>query len=173
LKKEEESKQEQKSEKILELVAKKLNISLEDLYQKAGYKIIEEYGSLNTCFQDVINNEQTLKNLNIDIKILKELIVTIKEKIKPPEIKVSSILVLKSTAQNGIDIIKNAIKKGDDFAKEKNYIIQFNYISAPKYKLTITSTDYKKAESQTEQIANLIISDIKKEGGEGEFLRYG
>lgn len=174
LKKEEEYKQEQKSEKILELVAKKLKISLEDLYKKAGYKIIEEYGSLNDCFQDIlINNEQALKNLNIDNDITKELIIAIKEKIKPPEVKVSSILVLKSTKENGIDLIKDSLKKGLDLAKEKDYIVHFSYISAPKYKLTVTSNEYKLAEQQMEQIANLIISNIKKQGGEGEFLRYG
>lgn len=174
LKKGEEYKQEQKSEKILELAAKKLKISLEDLYKKVGYKIIEEYGSLNVCFQDIlINGEQVLKNLNIENNIVKELTDTIKEKIKLPEVKVNSILVLKSTIENGIDIIKNAIEKGSDFAKEKNYIVHFSYISAPKYRLTVTSNEYKSAEHQMEQIANLIISSIKKEGGEGEFLRYG
>lgn len=174
LKKEEEYKQEQKSEKILELAAKKLKISLEELYNKAGHKIIEEYGSLNSCFQDIlINGEQVLDNLKIDKDIIKELTNVIQEKIKPPEIKISSILVLKSTAENGIDIIKDAMKKGEIFAKEKGYILNFSYISAPKYRLTLTSNEYKSAEQQMEQIANLIISNIKKEGGEGEFLRYG
>jgi translation initiation factor 2 subunit 1 len=174
LKKEDEYKQEQKSEKILELAANKLKISLEDLYQKTGYKIIEEYGSLNDAFQDILKNgEQVLRNLKIDNDIIKELTAIIKEKIKLPEIKIHSILVLKSSAEDGINIIKDTIKKGENFAKEKDYIVQFNYISAPKYRLTVTSNEYKSAEQQMEQIANLIISSIKKEGGEGEFLRYG
>ena len=60
-----EYKQEEKSENILKLISKDLKINLEDIYKEAGYKILETYPSLTSCFQDIVNSNFKLSILKI------------------------------------------------------------------------------------------------------------
>lgn len=167
-----EYEQEQRAEKILETLAKELKTNLEEIYKKIGYKIIDKYGLLNPCFQEVaIKDESVLADLKLDKKLTKPLVKIIKEKIKPPTVKISASLILKSNAPNGIEIIKQSLKKAIDFAAEKKYQLKLSYTGAPKYRITITATDYKSAEKAIEETANFAISNIKENNGSGEFLR--
>ena len=62
------------------------------------------------------------------------------------------------------------LKKAEDFAKSKKQDLKILYISAPNYKLTLTSSDYKEAEETMKEIAEQAINYIKKIGY-GEFIR--
>ena len=77
-----EYKQEIRSEKILEAVAKQNDLTLEEMYNKVGYKLIEEYGTLNVCFEELSKNQEILKQLKLDKKLEKDIITIVKEKIK-------------------------------------------------------------------------------------------
>lgn len=171
-KKNEEYKQEQKSEKILETIAQELNTNLEEMYNKIGNKMIEAYGSLNSCFQAVaLEGGSVLTKLDIPEQYVKILTEIIKEKIKPPEVKIDSTIVLKSNAPNGIEIIKNCLKRTEELYKDKEYKIKLSYLSAPNYRISLISKDYKSAEKAIEEVANTTLSLLKKDGGEGEFIR--
>lgn len=95
----------------------------------------------------------------------------VKDRIKPPEVYLSGKLMLKSTSQNGIEVVKNSFKKAEEFAKEKAYTVRFSYISAPAYMLMITAPDYKIGEKILEEVSSLIVTEIKKAGGEGSFTK--
>ena len=163
-KKEEEQKQEQKAEKLIELVIKDLKISLEDFYKKAGYEILEKYGLLNEFFKQVLTNEkEVIQDLQFDKKILNNLVKKIKEKIKLPEAKVESIISMSSNHPDGIERIKKTLKKTLDFAKQKDYNLKIIYISAPKYNIAITTSDYKKAEKIMKEITENIEQSAKQQ----------
>lgn len=164
-------KQEKKAEKLLGNIAKKLKISLEDIYKKAGNKIIEKYDSITSCFQEILLDKNPLKELKIPVKIINEITKTVKEKIKLPEAKIESILTLSDFSNNGIEKIKKSIKKAEAFAKQKNYKIKITYLGAPKYNLTVKSSDYKTAENITQEIANIITQQLTKEGGHVEWQK--
>lgn len=162
----EEYKQEERAEKLLESIGKKLKLSLEDMYKEVGYKAIEKYILLNDFFNQVSSEgEKVLTELNVNKKISKEVYEIVKEKIKPVELKIKANLILRSFAPNGIEIIKKAL------ALAKNSKI--NYISAPKYSIEVSSTDYKKAESLLKEDADKIINAVKSSGGEGELVKIG
>lgn len=166
IEKNEQVKQENRSEKLLEAVGKKLNIPLSKMYDVAGNKIIEKYGNLNPCFQEVVMKDETLfTDLGIDKKIAAELTKIIKDRIKPPEVRIDTILSLTSKAPNGIEFIKKALKDAEDYAKSKKYNIKLIYLGAPRYKLTVKATDYKIAEKEIEEISEIAVKDIKKAGG--------
>jgi len=138
--KNEEYKQEQKAEKILEIVGNNLKKDLATIYDEAGYKILKAYPTLNSCFQDTINNDAKLDNLGINAKILSEIIKIAKEKITPKEVSIKGVLELRTEKQNGIEIIKQVLNK------IKNNKVNVLYLGAPRYKLIVTAQDYKKAE---------------------------
>ncbi len=160
-----EYKQEIKSEKLLEFVGKSLKISLEDMYNKVGYKAIEEYRLLSIFFQNVLLDNTILKRLEIEDKIAKPLLEIIKDKIKIPEVDISGTLVLQSYKENGINIIKNAL------VKEIKDNIKISYLSAPRYRISVKSKDYKTAENILKNTADKIIETVKKDGCTGEFIR--
>lgn len=167
-----EIKQEEKAEKMLGQVAKKLDISLEEIYKEIGDKIIEKYGSLTIAFYKLTKEDESiLKELSSNQKIVLELTKIIKEKIKIPEIKISGTLKLTSSASDGVNLIKKTIKNIVELSKKKKYNTKIIYIGAPRYQITITAPDYKIAESQLKEISELAISEIEKLRGHGEFSR--
>lgn len=172
LKKEESFKQEQKSEKMLELAAQKLKTTLQDAYEKAGNKIIAEYGSLSECFHDIAaNGKEVLDSLNLPAEYAKELAAIIKERIKPPEVKIVADIILESHDEKGVDVIKKALKAGEDVIRANNYRGALTYIGAPHYRLELVFNDYKSAEEGMEKVCNAVAAEIKKLGGAGSFKR--
>lgn len=168
----EERKQEDKAEKILDIVAKNLKTDLKDLYDKFGYKVIEEYGLINSFLQEIAaGNEKIIKEFTISEKYSKELIKVVKEKIKPPEVKISSELILKNYSSEGIEKIKKVLNKIKEIAEKEKYEIKLTYLGAPKYKLTVKSKDFKKAEKIIDDISKKTAETIQKQGCEGEFIR--
>lgn len=170
-KKNTEIKQEQKAEKIIEIVSKKLGANVPQVYSDFGNRICEEYGSMNNFFQEVVKEETTLKEADIPQKYIDVLEGTIKEKIKPITVEVHANLILQSFAPNGVELIKEALKKITDLAKQKNYNIELSYISAPRYSIKLTSEDYKKAEKAMSELTEAAIKFIESQGGKGEVKR--
>ena len=166
-KKSEEIKQEQKAEKILELLAQKLKTDLRATYEDFGNKIWEEYGSLSQFFQEAAVGEINLKDSGIPQKYIAPLAEILKEKIKPPTIEVEKELELSSEASNGIDIIKESLKRSIDLAKEKHYNLSINYISAPRYRFKLSAPDYKAAEKIMNELTSAAIGFITSKNGHG------
>ncbi|MBS3151622.1 translation initiation factor IF-2 subunit alpha [Candidatus Woesearchaeota archaeon] len=151
-------KQEQKAEKILEVLANKLGISLEEVYKNIGNKLIEKYPSLYESYEEINADPNVLQTLDLDKKAEKILLELIQEKVKKKEIKISATITLSSPLPNGINIIKELLKK-----------IQINgtkiiYLGAPRYKLTLTADDYKTAERHLSEIESIGLKMIKDKG---------
>ena len=167
-KKNTEVKQEQKAEKIMEIIAKKLNADIKKLYQDFGNKVWEEYGGLYPFFQEFIAGTISLKDASIpqeDIDVVAEVI---QEKIKPKKFNIERILILQSEAKNGIEIIKEALEKAGELAKEKNYDLSISYVSAPNYNIKISALDHKVAEKAMEDVTSAAIEFIESKNGYGE-----
>ncbi len=162
--KEEGYKQEQKSEKLIELFAKEEKISLEEFYNKIGYSVTEEYGSIYNFFDSVLKNESMPDNLKSEKKLFEKLIKKVKEKIKLPEREVNTILTMSSTEANGIEKIKDSLNKAIEFAKKNKYNFKLTYISAPKYSLKVTAPDYKSAEKILKEISEFTVKIAKSNG---------
>lgn len=160
-------KQEQKAEKLLEGLAKKLNKDKKEVEEKVGLKIISAYGSLTPCFQDIAVDKIDLeKDLKIEAIFANELKESIKDKIKPPSVSITRIIKLSCKQPNGIEIIKAILSE-----VLKNNGCSFLYVGAPRYNLTITAADYKKAEEILAEVSSFITKQIKQYKCEGEILK--
>lgn len=162
-----ELKQEQKAEKLLENIGKELKLNLEGIYKAAGYAIVDKYGSLNTGFQLTVEDPSVIKKLDIEKKISDVLIKNIQEKIKPPLVKVSAIISLSSNAPDGVEIIKKSVL---NILKERKDV-EISYVGAPRYRVIVTSSNYKSADITLKEISDALIAKIKDNGGSGEFLK--
>ena len=168
--KNQELKLEQKAEKVLEVFGHQIKKSLEEVYKEFGFKIVDEHGSLHACFDEVlVNGDKVLSSLGVkDAKKLTELIQI---RMKPPEVKMDRNMNLKCKSPNGIEVIKNAITKALAFAKTKKYAIDILYNGAPKYKLSVKASDYKTGEKQLEEVSDVLLSTLEKDGGEGDIAQ--
>jgi len=165
LNKKEEYKQEQKAEKILDNIAKKLNQDLATLYKEVGCKIIEKYSLLSYGMQSFLQDPSLLKEFNFPKKTEELLLETIREKIKIPEVKITAQLNLVCGASNGIEIIKKVLKKIEDNQ------VKIHYLGAPKYNITIISPDYKTAEEEFKKVQDIITNVTKENSCEANLIK--
>ena len=158
-------KQEEKAEKLLDFIGKQLKKDLKTMYEEAGFKLIETYGSLYDAFQRFVLDDEEIKELKLDKEIEKLLLKTIQEKIKAPEVEVKGVLTLSCETSDGVEVIKNILlkaQKGD---------IKITYLGAPKYKISVKASDYKTAEGIIKNAQEEILKNITKSNGFGEFTK--
>lgn len=172
LQKRSEMKQEEKAEKILEAIGKMHSKTLKQMYDEVGFKILQRYGLLGNFFQKVVEDEsKAFEGLNIDKKVAETLAKIIKERIKPGIVEITETLVMKCPSGDGIERIKAALLKALDFASEKKYKINFHYLGAPRYKVTVTAEDYKLAEKELAEMKEILEAESRKNSCASEFTR--
>ena len=161
-------KKEEKAEKWLEQIGKEQSLTLKKVYDEIGVKAIERYGSLNNLFNAILERgKDAVTELKGNEKLAEQIYKVVKEKIKPIQITVSYILNIKSYAENGVETVKNILidaeKQGTDIM----------YLGAPKYKISTTSTDVKKADTLLKKIIEKIEESSKKLAIEFSYAKNG
>jgi len=164
-----ETKQEQKSEKIVEFVAKSLNLDLKGFYKDIIEKISKKYPSLYPFFEDLSGGKVSLEEFGVEKGIAKKLEEAVKQRIKEAEVEIGGNLKLISYSSNGIDIIKEAIKKAQETSKK----VSIRYEGGGTYKVKVIAPSYKEAENILDKTTNTAIEHLKSEKGSGEFAREG
>ncbi|OIO61517.1 translation initiation factor IF-2 subunit alpha [Candidatus Woesearchaeota archaeon CG_4_10_14_0_2_um_filter_33_10] len=160
-----EIKKEQKAEKIIEFVAKKLKKDVNDIYKEVSDNVFKKYDLLYPFFEDVAEKRINLEELDIPKELVKELKEVIKQKIKPIEVNIKGNIKLVSYASDGVEIIKDAIKKGMD----KN--IKILYVGGGKYNIKVKASDYKAAEKILKNSTEAIIQYAEKNDVKASFER--
>ncbi|MCK4588818.1 MAG: S1 RNA-binding domain-containing protein [Nanoarchaeota archaeon] len=162
----EEIKQEQKAEKIIELIAKELKIKTEELYEKVANQAFEKYPYLFSFFKDVGEEKAHVKDLGLGKKETDLLQTIVADKFKPPKIEIKGFFDLKTYQPNGVDIIKKIL-----VGVEKTAGVSLDYLGGGRYRIKVESDSYKNAEKTLAEIETQVLSDIKKNKGEGSFKR--
>lgn len=160
-------KQEQKAEKIVDFVAKKLKLKTETLYMDIWTKIKVEYPTMHSFFEDFIFDELILTKLKLPKNVEKELATVIHQRIKPPEIKLIAELSLKSYAPDGIEIIKKVLTETSKVGEG----VSITYKGAGTYTIIINDEDFKDAEKVLQKVHKKAKSLIEKENGECSFKK--
>jgi translation initiation factor 2 subunit 1 len=161
-------KQEQIAEKIIEFVADKEKINSKKLYMDIYKKIEKDYDFIYYYFEDVVDDNSIIKELNLPKAIEDKLLEIIKQRIKPPEVVVEGRLSFISYSSDGVKDIKE-LAKNIKSLDSKNIVMK--NLGGGKYNITITDSNYKDAEKKYEEIKNSIsdfisnidcISDFKR-----------
>jgi len=146
-----EMKQEQKAEKILEFVALKCKMDFKKLYDDFSPKIFKKYDTLNACFEEIVIKKVSLAKLGVDEKLAEEIEDVIRQRIKPPEVEIKATVALSSYDPEGIEIVKDTLKKMADAGKKS---AEITYLGGGKFKVQIKAPDYKKAEKIFKEISD-------------------
>ncbi|MEK6886747.1 MAG: S1 RNA-binding domain-containing protein [Nanoarchaeota archaeon] len=162
----EEIKQEQKAEKILELIAIKYKKDVKAFYHEISKPIIEEYGMVYHGFAQIAAGKIKAEDLKIPKEYKKEIEEMIAKRFKVEQIPVGGILKLSTYADDGVEIIKKLLK---DIEKLKN--AQVRYLGAGAYRINMESDDVKKDEKLLDEKIEEVIAEIKKHDGTGSFTK--
>jgi translation initiation factor 2 subunit 1 len=165
-------KKDRKAEGLLRTAAEKLNISFEEVYEKAGALIENAFGDLHEGL------EKTAKDgvdVLLDLGISKELAVTLeeiaKDKIQISLVSVKGILELQNPQPKGVLVIKDTLKHAQEVGEAEDADVNIYLVSPPKYRIVVSAEDYKSAESVLETAANSAVEFISNNGGKGSFKR--
>lgn len=161
-----EIKQEQKAEKIIELLAKDLKKPLLELYKQVSKPILEEYDMIHLAFNDVVENGVKLADLGLDKMLADKLTTVIKDKIKPKSVMISGAFSLTSYDENGLEVIKTALEKG-----EKNDNVEIAYEGGGRYLMRVTAKEYKDAEKIMKQATEEVVKYVESHDGVASFER--
>jgi translation initiation factor 2 subunit 1 len=159
-------KQEQLAENIVEYLAKQQKKKPEELYKEITKKLFEEYDGLFAAFEDASQDKIKLDKF-IDKKLADELTVIIKQRIKPREIEVGGEITIISNAPNGVEVVKDILKKAESV--EGKPLIK--YKGAGIYTISIKSDDYKKAEKVLKEATENAAEEAKKQKAVFEFKK--
>jgi len=156
-------KQEQKAEKIVELVARQLNVPAAQLYDQIAAKLADEYRSLFEVFMAVSKGEVNISELGLPEPVSKALTEAVMQRIKPPVVEVKGKLTLSSYDADGVSIVKGALMLA---LKEG---VGISYLGAGTYLLKVTAGNYKEAEQVMETAYTSAGALVEKKGGEWKF----
>ncbi len=153
---------ERKAEKMLEIAAKKLNKTLEEAYEEVGYELQDMFGSLSKAFETAIKNPDVFKEKNVPKRWADAIIEIAKKSYTEKTYEVKVKIKAMCFKENGIDVIKKAMSLD-------NKDIEIKYISAPVYMMKGTGKNFKQLQQKMIEVAEKIVKEIKKNGGEASF----
>jgi len=160
-----ELKQEQKAEKIIDFVAKKLKLETKDVYETVATKIFEKYPGLYPCFEECVGDKTLLTKIGISEKLSKELQEVIEQRIKPPEVTVKVVFTIRSYASDGVEKVKLALNAAQKAVKESKLVS----LGGGNYSISIISDNFKDADKLLQKAVDAVLKTITKADGEGSF----
>ena len=159
-----EFKRERRGEKLLEQAAKLQKKSLDQAYQEVGETLEEGFGTLQKVFETAFKNPDLLKKKGVPKKWLDSLVEIAKRSYIEKVYTVKGKLELVSYSPQGLDVIRKALKRARDAG------FSVSYVSAPLYEISGTGKNIRELESRLTGLAEEIVKEVEKSGGEGKFL---
>ncbi|MHA1647982.1 MAG: S1 RNA-binding domain-containing protein [Promethearchaeota archaeon] len=145
-----------KLEGMLKFFSEKHNMTLEELYKKAMWSLIDKYGDIRSAFEvikeDGIEVIKDLEGFQLEDSVLEDLHTLIKENITISKINITVEFDIRSQAGNGIELIKEAFAAAKKVRKPKGADVKFSYIGSPIYRAEIEAEDYPTAEKYLQKV---------------------
>ena len=161
-----EVKKYEKGKTLLENLQEKAKLTDEEV-EKLEDKLYTKFDSVYDGFMAIARNGI---NIVTDLKFTKKITTAIEEicsKIKLPSVEIRGTMEITSDKSNGVEIIKKTLL---DIIK-KDSAMNITYLGAPKYRISITSEDFKSAEKLLKPIIEEIQTNIEKKKGLFKFTR--
>ena len=161
-----EVKKYEKGKTLLQNVQDKAKLTDEEV-EIIEDKIYTKFDSVYDAFMEIARNGiDVIKEL----KLAKKTVAAVEEicsKIKLPSVEIRGIMEITNNKSDGVEIIKKTLL---DVIK-KDSTMDITYLGAPKYRISITSEDFKSAEKSLKPIIEEIQTNIEKKKGLFKFTR--
>ena len=164
-------KKERKAEVLFRSVAEKSNMSVEELYEKVGKPLEEEFGLYEAFEKTVRDGSGFLVKMGVSEEVAKTIAGVAEERIKVPMVKIKGTIDLRCGKPNGVKIIKEAFSSSKKGERLGSATVKFAVIATPKYSIEVEAEDYKRAEEILQRVADKVVANVTKAGGKGSFRR--
>lgn len=162
-----ESKHYEKGKALLQSVKESGKFNDQDI-EKLEDSLYSKYDSVYDAFLDIARKgTPIISELKLS-KTITDTITKICKKMRLPSVEIRGVLNITCPQSNGVEIIK---KTFSSVIKESDATTNISYLGAPKYRLSISATDFKSAESAIKPILHTIQSTIEKKHGTFKFVR--
>lgn len=168
-----EWKRAQKAEKLLELVAKESEMTLEEVYEKIGWPIEDVFGEIYTGLEKAADaGVDVFEHVEATKKLRKQVADLAMQRIEIPSVEIDGEMTITVPGPSGVEVIRKALTEGLDRGKNHDKSTTEIYIlGSPKYKLRIVSPDYKEAEDVLSDVLGHIEKTVKNGSGTISFVR--
>ncbi len=163
-------KNENKAEKLMEIVADRLGRSVDECYKEFGFQLMERYGTLYGAFEECAANPESLDEDGFEGDWTEAFNQVAKENVTLTFVQIDGYLELTCPLSDGVDRIRDALVSGIVASKEK---VKIQYVGAPRYRIVVEASDYKAAEDELKVITTQVINSLQTCGGKGSFHREG
>lgn len=138
---------EKRGSKMLELVLESAKATKD---AAAIRKEIEShFEDVYSCFKEAsLKGDEALKKLAIPKEVKDAIVELAKKSIKKPVVEVDTVVSLVCYNSNGLEDIKRALKVEEG--------VSVHYMGAPRYKISLTAPDYKRAEKRLDAVLEQI-----------------
>ena len=165
-------KKDRKAESLLRNASEKLNIPLEEVYEKAGTLIEKEFEGIYEGLEKTAKEgADVLLKLGVPEDIALTLEEIAKEKIRIPMVKIKGILELQCTKPNGASLIKEALLSAQKIQDLQETKVRIYVVGPPRYRIVVSAEEYTTAESVLKKATETALENIAKVGGKGAFRR--
>ena len=161
-------KNENKAQKLMELIGEKLNKKLDWCWKNIGEPMGEAYGGLYPAFEQAVADPDAFKS-EWKEEWVDAFLEVAKESIQLPYVNIKGKMEMTCPHKDGILHLKKALEMAEE--TELDAKIETRYVGAPKYEISVTAPNYKIAEEALKNAADSIIEYITKYDGEGKFTR--
>jgi len=164
-----------KFETLLEFLSEETGMSLDELYEKIGFPILDKYRSYQEALDDLKENgEKILDNFdNITDDVKKKYLKIIDENVEISTVNIIGKIKLSFINEKGIELIKDtlltALKVVENPRDTRK--IDISYIATPFYRLEIVSKDYIDAEGILSDVIDIVETKAGQNEGQFEFIR--
>jgi translation initiation factor 2 subunit 1 len=165
-------KKDRRAESLLRDASEKLNISVEEVNEKAGAPIQKKFGRIYEGLEKTAKEgAKVLTGVGIPEGIAVTLAEIAKERIRITMVKITGLLELECTKPEGAVFIRNALLRAQNIKKSKGTEVRVYTVSPPSYRIEVLAENYKKAENLLQKAADTALKNITKVGGQGTFKR--
>ena len=165
-------KKNRKADSLLRNASEKLNIPVEEVYEKAGTLIEKEFGGI---YEGLEKTAKEGSGVLLKLGVPEDIAVTLgeiaKEKIRIPLVKIKGILELQCTKPNGASLIKEALLSAQKIQDLQETKVRIYVVAPPRYRIVVSAEEYTKAESVLKKATETALENIAKVGGKGAFRR--
>ncbi|MFW9769269.1 MAG: translation initiation factor IF-2 subunit alpha [Candidatus Thorarchaeota archaeon] len=168
-----EWKRAQKAEKLLELIAKENDMTLEEVYDKIGWPIEDVFGEIYKGLERASDGGvEVFDDVVATKKLRKQVADLAKQRIEIPSVEIDGEMTIIVPGPDGVEVIKKALSKGlNEGKKHDKSSTEIYTLGSPRYKLRIVSPDYQEAEEILSEILGLITKTVESGSGSINFVR--
>ncbi len=168
-----EWKRAQKAEKLLELIAKENEMTIEEVYQQIGWPMEDVFGEIYKGLEKASDiGEEAFEEVEATKKLKKQVADLAKARIEIPSVEIDGEMTIQVPGPEGVEAIKKALSGGLEHSKDHDKSTTEIYtLGSPRYKLRIISPDYKEAEDILSGILEIVTKTIESSGGTIVFAR--